>query len=96
MTPDHDAWLEALVLRERAKGLRFVTEAADKVWAELFPTRVCGKRTDSPGFFTSCSTRETKYSCMCSAQVREDLADDPYAYATAEYVEAPIREQEVA
>lgn len=26
MTPDHDAWLEALYLRERAKGQRFLAD----------------------------------------------------------------------
>lgn len=87
---DHDTWLEALYLRERAKGLRHVTEAADKVWAELFPTRVCSNREPRPGFFTMCCP------CACSAEVREDLKHDPYAYASDDVIEPPLPEPEVA
>ncbi|WP_067434136.1 hypothetical protein [Nocardioides jensenii] len=80
--PDHAAWLEALTLRERAKGQRFLQDLFTKAWSQVIRPRVCGNRTDSPGFFDSCNWN-TKAGCLCSKQVEADLANDPYAYEVA-------------
>lgn len=36
---------------------------------------VCGARTDSPGFFTSCADALGRRSCPCGEQVAAELAN---------------------
>lgn len=82
LQPEDAAWLEAVTLRERAKARRHLDDLVARTMADYWPPRVCGNRTDSPGFFDSCNWN-TKAGCLCSKQVAADLANDPYAYEVA-------------
>lgn len=35
---------------------------------------VCGNRTDTPGFFTSCREANGKNGCICGQQLAAELA----------------------
>lgn len=41
---------------------------------------VCAQRSDDPGFFTPCHTRDR--TCVCGQQVRADLAAQAAAPST--------------
>lgn len=49
---------------------------------------ICGRRTDSPGFFTTCDAA-TKSGCPCGKVTEWEARRNPLAFVDEQFVDPP-------